>query len=277
MGEDGIFEDDYGSFGYDKWLVGYETSEEIELIKSKVAGEKGLAQTSVARTLYRKLLGGWSDQDVREQLNSAIDKHVTVAHSQYEKCMSLAAQAFTKEQPEPLLRLYTLETPFYGALANDTLPLATPLFKSLDKLQCRYYQGVSFRGLRMTNANLHAYKWAWKNKGAILTRTFSSTSLDQRVAEMFLGPRTDERWCVLMIFHFKQKCDTAINLGRLSAELPCMSEYEHEEEVLLLPWTLFTVSQIEKESDKIIIHLQNIPVDMSLWSGVNLIHERYKR
>ena len=60
---------------------------------------------------------------------------------------------------------------------------------------------------------------------------------------------------------FPNECDQAINLSRISSDTPCLSEYENEKEVLILPWTLFEVTNIEKSSDEddlCIVHLTNI-------------------
>ncbi|CAF3891244.1 unnamed protein product, partial [Rotaria sp. Silwood1] len=55
----------------------------------------------------------------------------------------------------------------------------------------------------------------------------------------------------------------AINLARVSMDKPCLSEYEDEQEVLILPWTLFEVKRIKKatdEDDLSMIYLTNIVI-----------------
>jgi hypothetical protein len=67
--------------------------------------------------------------------------------------------------------------------------------------------------------------------------------------------------CVLFIFDFPEICDQAINLSRISIDTPCLSEYESEEEVLILPWTLFEVTRVRKatnEDEFYTIYLTNV-------------------
>jgi hypothetical protein len=53
-----------------------------------------------------------------------------------------------------------------------------------------------------------------------------------------------------MIFEFPDPCDTAIQLYAISDKLPCLSDFENEREVLLLPNTLFYVKRIDNIGDQ---------------------------
>ncbi|CAF1373255.1 unnamed protein product [Didymodactylos carnosus] len=123
-------------------------------------------------------------------------------------------------------------------------------------------KGRSYRGVKITTADLRAYRWALKSKAVISTKTFCSTSVDRHVAERFAGashPHADKQ-SVLIIFNFSQICNTAIDLRRLSHDLPCLSEYENEAEILVLPLSIFQVKSTEENSGKIVIELENIPM-----------------
>lgn len=167
---------------------------------------------------------------------------------------------------EPLIRLYTLETKFYRVLRQDSIPLALPLYRTLQSLKDRFFQGTTYRGAKMDENDIAPYKWAVNNHGSLVeTRSFSSTSALRSVAEQFsIGihkkEQDDERMSVLFIFHFPTKCDQAINLGRVSNQLPCLSDFEEEAEVLLLPWTLFQVESVEHDpsSNSCTIRLTNV-------------------
>ena len=204
-----------------------------------------------------------SDTHLIEILTGILRNNVVPDHPEYRKCLWLINQAFKERRPEYLLRLYTIETSFYRALSDikGREAFVSKLRMLLEKLAPRYFQGVSYRGVQMTNNDLNAYRWAYKNEGIIRTKTFFSTSLDPQVAESFTNDLAvdDHKKNVLMIFNFSEKCDTAINLGRLSPSLSCISEYENEAEVLLLPNTLFRVKQIESFDDYLIIYLDNVP------------------
>ncbi|CAF3973780.1 unnamed protein product [Rotaria sp. Silwood2] len=166
---------------------------------------------------------------------------------------------------EQLLHLYTLETKFYRTLKKDCLPLAIPLFIQLPKLKERYFRGLVYRGMHMTCEELLIYQRAMKIPGTVLqTRSFSSTSMNRSIAEEFAylkKKNNEKRFCVLLVFDFPNICDQAINLTRVSIDKPCLSEYEDEQEVLILPWTLFEVKRIQEaadEDDLCIIYLTNI-------------------
>ncbi|CAF3245102.1 unnamed protein product, partial [Rotaria sp. Silwood2] len=168
---------------------------------------------------------------------------------------------------EQLLHLYTLETKFYRMLKRDCLPLAIPLFIQLPKLKERYFRGRVYRGMHMIYEELLIYQRAMKIPGTVLqTRSFSSTSMNRSIAEEFayLQEKTNKKkFCVLLVFDFPNICDQAINLTRVSIDKPCLSEYEDEQEVLILPWTLFEVKLIQEaadEDDLCTIYLTNIMI-----------------
>ncbi|CAF3977610.1 unnamed protein product [Rotaria sordida] len=168
---------------------------------------------------------------------------------------------------EQLLHLYTLETKFYRVLKEDCLPLAIPLFIHLPKLKDRFFRGRVYRGMHMAHEELLIYQRAIEISGTVLqTRTFSSTSINRSIAEEFAYLKkkdNEKKFCVLLVFDFPNTCDQAINLSRVSNDKPCLSEYEDEEEVLILPWTLFEVRRIRKptdEDDLCIIYLTNIMI-----------------
>ncbi|CAF1509477.1 unnamed protein product [Adineta ricciae] len=190
---------------------------------------------------------------------------------------------------ELLLHLYTLETPFYHQLKEDCLPLALPIFIHLPKLKERYFKGRVYRGMHLTYEQLLGYQLAMETTGTLLqTRSFSSTSKNRLIAEQFAyetTKNTNQDLHVLFIFDFPEYCDQAINLSRVSPDIPCLSEYEDEEEVLILPWTLFEVTRVRKasnEDDFYTINLTNIIIPNKnllstfKWSWVELKNQFVK-
>ena len=107
----------------------------------------------------------------------------------------------------------------------------------------------------MNQSDLDAYRWASQKKESwsthiLETRILQSTSRKKSVALSFLrGQHGSDRFSVLIEFEFPDHCPTAITLSKLSEQLPCLSEFEDEDEVLLLPFTLFTLRDF-KENDK---------------------------
>jgi hypothetical protein len=205
-------------------------------------------------------------ETMRNRLQQIIDKELTDQENpQLDKAKKLLKQ-FTDDSDhkriEHLIRLYTLETKFYRELKQDPIPLALPLYRTLDKVKDRYFQGITYRGAHMDNQEINTYQWAVHDQGTLLqTRHFTSTSLQRSVAEEFLFPgkkKSTQRNTVLFTFTFPNKCEQAINLCRISDEQGCLSEFENEAEVLVLPWTLFQVDKVEKESGLFNIYLTNI-------------------
>ncbi|UJR19457.1 hypothetical protein I4U23_022588 [Adineta vaga] len=269
------------AFSADKWLQGHNGSEAVDKVKLQVAMIKGFAQFKFLTLVgnYTSLESAFSDRSLLRDLNKLLDEHVKDGHREFEHCKALVADTFKEHKPEHLLRLYTLETPFYDALSNHSDIMSMPLALSLDKLKPRYFQGISYRGLKMTEENLRTYQWALKSNGAIRTRTFCSTTLKQSVAERYAAKSrsSDGKRSVLMILTFPEKCDTAINLGKLSSKLPCLSAYENEAEILVTPFTLFVVTQIESNANYMTVHLENIPVrPLSTWGILKTIYNEVK-
>ncbi|CAF3361425.1 unnamed protein product [Rotaria sp. Silwood2] len=160
----------------------------------------------------------------------------------------------SNEHIKYLIRLYTLETKFYSSLKRNPMALALPLYIELQTLKDRYFKGLSYRGAKMTDDEITTYEWAAHNRESLLqTRHFSSTSQNRSVAEEFADAviETSDNMRnnrVLFIFNFPVQCDQAINLSRISDTQPCLSEFEDEDEVLILPWTLFQVDYVHQDS-----------------------------
>ena len=165
-----------------------------------------------------------------------------------------------------LLTMYTLETPLYASLQNDADSFAVLVYCHLNELRDRAFQGVAYRGARMTEDDIKAYKWAKGRTGYVLeTRVIQSMSLNKSVAEEFakLRPQNQDasRSSVFLTIEFPEKCPTALDLNKISETLPALSGYEKEEEILLLPFTLFSVKEItiDAQTGQCSITLTNMP------------------
>ena len=262
------------------WLVGYETNREVENQLVGVNGFKALFQSRVGRHIMGQAMklkfakdSGYSEEEyayvtnkkyAKEALQKILDEDVTANHPEYEHCCQLLKEYIHHGTIESLLTLYTMETPFYSQLWEVSSPLGFPLFLHLPDLKQRYYQGRSYRGVKMTRHDLCEYRWAWKNKDSLISSlTFASTSMTRDIAEQFATPcsSSPDEISVLLIFHFPQPCDTAINLSKIPEHrLPCISNFEDEQEVLVGPRTFFKVKeiQINQPNGQNIIYLENV-------------------
>jgi hypothetical protein len=207
---------------------------------------------------------------IANRLQEIIDKEITAnKHPQSQKANELLNKFINdsdNKSIQHLIRLYTLETKFYSSLKQNPMPLALPVYMSSETLKNRHFQGQSYRGAKMDDDDIASYQWAVNNPGSLLqTRHFSSTSLNRSIAEEFAiginkAGRNAGQNSVLFIFNFPTKCEQAINLCRISNEQACLSEFEDEDEVLILPWTLFRIDSVEKESSSssYTIYLTNV-------------------
>ncbi|CAF3992712.1 unnamed protein product [Rotaria sp. Silwood1] len=227
------------------------------LIMTKVLGKylfsSPLARSITFATFNHMLHDQFSpyenEASVRDFLQHLIDTHVTRNHPQYYKACELVNKFARTKRIEPLLRLYTLETPLYHQLHYESDAWLLPLICPFANLKSRFFQGTSYRGLSVKSQELKDYRSACGKTSCIIrTNTFCSTSTDRHVAESFLNVDSESDLIhTLMIFEFPFQCDTAIQLYAISDKYPCLSDFEDEKEVLLLPQTLFHVKRIDND------------------------------
>ncbi|CAF4077262.1 unnamed protein product [Rotaria magnacalcarata] len=237
------------------WVYADRNQLEARILETSMHITKTMATSPILQPLLKHVMrnndytGSVYDKDTAvKELQCLIDEYITPSHSEYKKACELVSKYNKTDNVEHLLRLYSLETPFYKILGrsakNDCL--AIPVLYKLNSLRKRAFQGRSFRGLTMTQENLQRYKWALQHKGSILSvNILCSTSIDENVARYFIGRSSLDKISVLMVFNFRKKCDTAIQLFSSSDNLPGISDFEDEHEVLVLPLTIFHVTSID--------------------------------
>jgi len=215
--------------------------------------------------------------DYARELQSMLKHNVQSEHRDYKNALFLFDEYCSRNQTEYLIRLYTLETNFYRALHSNVQVFAVEIYSQLPTLKDRFFKGQSYRGLSMTNKDIDEYKWAAQNQGTLIEiKTLTSTSVDPEVAYEFArGQKTNNtsRHRVICEFQFNHHCSTAIDLRRNDAkQLLCLSAYENEAEVLVLPGTLFEVQAVRQatDTDRYTIVVRNVHVPL------NVILEAFK-
>ncbi|CAF0960705.1 unnamed protein product [Rotaria sordida] len=255
-----------------KWIDSVTDEGYIQGLLTLNAIGKYLFGSSLARSitfamcnhlLHDQFLPYENEASVRDFLQHLIDTHVTRNHPHYDKACALVNKFARTKRIEPLLRLYTLETPLYHQLHYESDAWLVPLICRFANLKPRFFQGTSYRGLTMKSQELRAYRSACRKKSCVIQiNTFCSTSADRHVAESFLNVGSDSDVIhALMIFEFPLPCDTAIQLYAISDKYPCLSDFEDEKEVLLLPRTLFHVKRIDNDDRQhyVTIWLEYVP------------------
>ena len=217
----------------DNWLRGHTTALDA------VDGQFMISLSTAMRPL-KKLIQVLTEGESRDSFESLIERCVAnIPPTKREKIIEQYDEYKRTNSVRTLLTIYTSDTPIHGALQKETNAYAALLFLHLNELTSRAYLGETFRGSTMTPRDVEAYTWALHCQDYLLeTRTLQSTSKDQTVAEFFLpAVSTADALAVLLTYRFSERCVTAIDLSQLS-------EFENEEEVLLLPFTLFKVESI---------------------------------
>jgi hypothetical protein len=164
-----------------------------------------------------------------------------------------------------LMHLYTLND-LHKTIRGHASAYTTLVYLNLSSLSERAYKGTCYRGMGMTLYDVNRYYYTLKTPSRVIeTCNFSSASQDKSVPLAFSGfgvPRLDNLYSILLIFEFLTPCKTAINLSRISEHLPPLSQYQDEDEVLILPYTLFKVVKVTDETatEPFSIYLQNVPV-----------------
>nr|ACD54695.1 ankyrin repeat protein-like protein [Adineta vaga] len=208
------------------------------------------------------------EQMVINNIKRILDTKVKNCNFNYNKACVLLTQYEESGSLEPLCTLYTLDTPFYSELSDNTSGYFA-LYFGLCKLTQRAFQGRCYRGFSGTVEDVQQYKWAHEqnDRRAVYTRSYYSSSTDRTVAECFADPaHFSNIISILVIYEFPELCSTAIRLYYISSQLPCISEFENENEVLITPGTLFKVIdiQISNNGKRYTLYLQNISAKWKL-------------
>ncbi|CAF2363840.1 unnamed protein product [Rotaria sp. Silwood2] len=136
--------------------------------------------------------------------------------------------------------LYSTED---GTKAITSILLHHPNFQKLN------FKGRVYRGIVASKSALCHYKVG----SCIITTTFLSTSKDPEVAQIFCdkavrNPTTDSLFCTYEI----------VNEDRTALDISTISEFEDEDEVLILPYSAFLITKIEQGQETRNIYLKEL-------------------
>ncbi|CAF1207315.1 unnamed protein product [Rotaria sordida] len=108
------------------------------------------------------------------------------------------------------------------------------------------YQGLCYCGMRITQNDLDQYL----SNQYILNRSFLSTSIDRKVAEMFASEsqqfkmrHTPKDYCALQ---YSCLCQYLIKQNSTAINIQSLSTRSNEKEILILPFTVFKVIAIKR-------------------------------
>jgi hypothetical protein len=147
-----------------------------------------------------------------------------------------------------LIQAYTAETDFYNQINNylltrtedNDLSQFIHTIYSNQQLHDKYsYVGTCYRSILIDSEDqLHLFKKNTK----ILNRIFLSTTRDRQIAEEYILDRNNQtQISVMMIFRIRHVY-TALNIG-------AVSEFPHEEEVLIMYDSIFKIINVVKKEN----------------------------
>jgi hypothetical protein len=244
----------------DNWVTGYFSIAEARDAQLMLA-------LSQASPIIRFLLYTRTERESKILVRRLIDIYIPKTHEQYERAHKYYDEFLRKKSLLPLLTIYSLPTKFFEALGSNADAYTVILYLNLRKLSDRAYHGITYRGMVIPSTEIDAYRWAHRHASVVETRALQSTSKNRAVAEQHADPGNGEsnKVSVMVRYKFTQICPTAISIDDIS-------QFPEEEEVLLLPFTLFRVTSIKEDNTNVVqrydITMQNIPVaQKSLWAS----------
>ena len=193
---------------------------------------------------------GWTPKNIERRLNHIRDE---MSNTEQERIRIFLDQA--KNDPKCLLKAYTVESDFYRSLNKD---LATKHFDQGTNFGLTYfidffynhpafaslsYTGKVHRGVTMTRDDLETYSVG----GKIMNKAFMSTTTVRIVAEEFARKEASNRVTQLGD-HVKLSalCTFEIVNHRTGLNVESISEYQHEKEILVGPYTAFTIMAVRR-------------------------------
>ncbi|CAF0896308.1 unnamed protein product [Didymodactylos carnosus] len=206
--------------------------------------------------------------------NMKTDLHERTGTDQDYKFLKLLIhKAIDEKTPRSLVNIYTAETSFYSILNRNLAKLGSDFrFEGIDShlgtgyrddippknqgqylfaailinhemFQPYYTTGKTYRGMNISESNLSKYAVG----SSIMTRSFLSTSKVETAAENFLlGKRQNPSGSFVRL---PVLCTYLTKNPRTALDIDVLSEYPGEKEVLIVPFTAFKVTQIDKNVD----------------------------
>ena len=232
-------------------------------------------------------------KEPQEEQCSNFDKYLIDNYGDVMK--ELISQIFNIKCPISLrikywLRAYTLETKFYKNMNDD-------LMKDKIKLYIPYiqllYSGLKinsfdfsstqdlYRGALIKKAEIKNLIYHLKKKksnipcGLIYSKSFMSFSLDKNVAMDFMKKKkpTEKEVRVLYILKTEEsdkKSNALIYKNTTNADLTDISYFEDEKEILLFPFSIYEINEVQKKENYYIIYLNILVKYKPIFNSKNL-------
>jgi hypothetical protein len=218
--------------------------------------EQGVEWTSIEYGSY----GWWnksvlSNKDVVKATDSIMQDERFHDTSSMHKIEYFLEKARRTQDPKWLAQAYSAETGLSQAI-NKALAQMPPLIKGIDTknfscfvgaflhhdgLKQYRYSGKCYRGMKLSHEDFEEYYQVGRK---LLIKPFMSTSKCRHIAERFatassVGSRPLSILCIYMI-----PKRTLLFPDNVALDISSISEYPHEEEVLILPYTSLQIQTV---------------------------------
>jgi hypothetical protein len=206
----------------------------------------------------------------------------SLPESNVEKTMESVQEARRSNSIDPLITLYTSEKAGFYRPLNALLGQSSPntnisphlcdrfiieFYIRRQELKQRSFTGITYRGATLPANDLVIYKRAAESNppGVLGLKAFTSTSRDPLVALQFaLRTRLEDgKRHVIFVYEIMEPSPTIFGVDDISI-------YKHEQEVLILPGNLFTVTKVKEQAYPPItrIYLKHWYTPISFWKKI---------
>ncbi|CAF3086251.1 unnamed protein product [Rotaria sp. Silwood2] len=241
-------------------LVGDTGAIEWELIDDDVL-EKAAEEKNIIETLYNSFIGSDSVYKMFERIEKYYIDNGLANINGFQTVKRFFQKATKEQDPRWIIKAYTAETDFYTTL-NAEIAGGAGQYQSerryIIALLSRHpildnytFIGPAYRVMRQNIDDLKKYAV----NSCLMTKSFLSSSIDRKVAELFLIRQEEVReqagtksrhkadgkviksW-VMCIYQIKRK--------RTALHIENSSQYANDGEILIMPYTVFQVRNISK-------------------------------
>ena len=217
-------------------------------------------------------------QEPQEEQFSNFDKYLIDNYGDIMK--ELISQIYNVKCPISLrikywLRAYTLETKFYKDMNEDLMkdkikpyiPYIQLLYSGLKINSFNFsstkdlYRGALIKREEIDNLIYHLKKQKYSDiPGLIFSKAFMSFSLDKKVAMDFMKKKKPTEKEVRVLYILKTEVlntfeKPLINKNATNADLRDISFFEEEREILLFPFSIYEINEIQEKDNYYIIYL----------------------
>ncbi|UJR19989.1 hypothetical protein I4U23_023123 [Adineta vaga] len=223
------------------------------------AVENSAQDRQLIQSIYRNSTGTTSIEKMFQKIENNYINNGLANFDGIDKIKRFFQKATQDQNPIWIIKAYTAETDFYKILNTEIACGATKfqnerryiiaLLSYHPKLDALAFTGCSYRVIQMNFYDLEKYKV----NCSLITKSFLSSSIDRKIAELFLCQKESSQKEIIVPKRVKQDgsltktwimCIYYIKHHRTALHIENSSQYANEGEVLIMPYSVFRVRRI---------------------------------